>query len=77
MRPIDLVEHVISRSSTISKVTVDNLRDALIVEFKSNGAKYEFYGVPDDVVKEMLAAESVGAYFQRHIRNGGYEFSKL
>lgn len=75
--PIDLVEHVISRSSTISKVTVDNLRDALIVEFKSNGAKYEFYGVPDDVVKEMLGAESVGAYFQRHIRNGGYEFSKL
>lgn len=77
MNKNELVEHIINNSSTISKITEDPLRECLIVEFKTNGARYEFYGVPANVVKELLAAESVGAYFQRYIRNGGYEFSKL
>lgn len=74
---MSLVEHVITRSSTISKITEDRLREAVIVEFKAGGIKYEFYGIPDEVVKEMISAESVGSYFQKHIRNGGYEFTKL
>lgn len=74
---MSVVEHNTDRSNTIRKVTEDKLREALIVEFRSNGAKYEFYAVPENVVKELLSAESVGSYFQKNIRNGGYEFTKL
>ena len=41
---------------------------SLQLEFRS-GAIYRYLAVPDTVVQGLLAAESKGAYFNRHIRN--------
>jgi hypothetical protein len=40
----------------------------LELEFRS-GAIYRYFAVPPAVVEGLIAAESKGAYFNRHIRN--------
>ena len=41
---------------------------SLIVEFK-HGGRYEYYDVPEDVFKKMVAARSKGRFFQDNIRD--------
>ena len=40
----------------------------LELEFRS-GAIYHYFAVPHAVVQGLIAAESKGAYFNRHVRN--------
>lgn len=40
----------------------------LELEFRS-GAIYRYFAVPHVVFQELIAAESKGAYFNRHVRN--------
>jgi hypothetical protein len=41
---------------------------SLDLEFRS-GALYRYFTIPLTVFKELIAAESKGAYFNRNIRN--------
>ena len=34
-----------------------------------NGTIYQYIAVPPDIFQDLLAAESKGAYFNRHIRD--------
>lgn len=52
-------------SSNIAEVGYSG--DTLTVKFKS-GVTWSYHGVPAHVHKEMLAAESIGGYFARHVR---------
>jgi len=40
----------------------------LELKFRS-GVTYRYFAVPEMVVEEFIAAESKGAYFNRHVRN--------
>lgn len=55
-------------SSVIASVGYDPKSEALVIEFK-HGALYRFSGVPMATVTALMAAESKGRYFNRHIRD--------
>lgn len=55
------------KSSNINSVGYDQEQSILEVEFKS-GAVYQYEGVTAEQHSDMLAAESVGKYFNTHIR---------
>ena len=54
-------------SSVLSSVTYP-IDAKLELRFR-NGAIYQYSAVPPAVVQALLAAESKGAYFNRHIRD--------
>lgn len=62
-------------SSNIAAVGFDEDTGTLQVEF-SSGTVYEYQGVPKDVYDGLMAAESKGSYFAKHIR-GAYLTAKL
>lgn len=55
-------------SSSISTVGHDPGRKRLTVQFKS-GETYHYDGVTADHHAALIGAKSVGAHFQKHIRN--------
>lgn len=63
------------KSSNIKSVGYDQEQTLLEVEFKS-GAVYQYEEVPEDVYQEMLAAESVGKYFNTQVK-GSYSEKKV
>ena len=54
-------------SSLLSSIEY-SIEAILELEFRS-GAIYQYFGVPQAVFQELIAAESKGAYFNRHVRN--------
>ena len=55
-------------SSLLRSVGYDEASKTLEVEFTSGGV-YEYYGVPAEAYKELLAASSHGRYFLANIRD--------
>lgn len=60
-------------SSSISAVE-ETGRGTLIVEFVSRG-KYEFFGVPQEVIQGLVGSNSAGRFFNENIR-GQYREEK-
>jgi hypothetical protein len=58
----------------LARLSYDANEQSLIIEFK-HGGRYEYYDVPEDVFKKMVAARSKGQFFQDSIRDD-YEFSR-
>lgn len=63
------------KSSNINQLTFDGNKKKMLVEFKNGGA-YEYDEVPHETYKEMCEAESVGKYFQMHVR-GRFQYRKV
>jgi hypothetical protein len=55
-------------SSSLRSPGYDPRSRTLVVEFH-NTAVYQYYDVPETVLKEMLAQDSLGSYFNTEIRN--------
>jgi hypothetical protein len=55
-------------SSNIAGYHYDAAGARLTVEFK-DGKRYRYADVPEEVASEMIEAESIGKYFNEHIRN--------
>lgn len=55
-------------SSNISHVGYRETDQTLRVKFSSK-ATYEYAGVPEELVKQLMSAESVGSFFSKNIRN--------
>jgi hypothetical protein len=55
-------------STTLASVSYFPDRRLLELEFR-NGAVYQYFDVPLQDYHELLAADSKGTYFNRHIRN--------
>ena len=53
-------------SSVIAAVGYDATTSELEIEFRS-GDVYRYYAVPPSVHRDLMAADSPGAYFNRHI----------
>jgi hypothetical protein len=63
------------KSSELCWVGYDESALLLEVEFHS-GEIYEYRGVPAEVVLELLEAESLGRFFNAHIRSK-FKFRKV
>ena len=55
-------------SSLLESVGHDPDENVLEVELES-GAIYQYRDVPEETYEELLAADSLGRYFNHHIRN--------
>jgi hypothetical protein len=62
-------------SSTVASVGYDPGSLTLEVEFTS-GAVYQYFDVPETVYRELVTADSLGAYLNHNIKNS-YRFAKL
>lgn len=62
-------------SSAISSVGYDPKEEVLEVEF-SSGSVYDYHGVPPEVYKSLMSAESKGRFVSENIR-GQYPSEKL
>lgn len=63
-------------SSSLRALGYDPEREVLEVEFRS-GALYRYQQVPAEVVAELLAAESLGRYFNQAFKTRGFPFQRI
>jgi hypothetical protein len=67
-------------SSQIAAVGYDATTRELVIRFHSSGRKqeavYSYDGVPFELAKGLIVAESPGSYFHRHIRQGRYPYRR-
>lgn len=61
-------------SSNLQSVGYDPLTKTLEIEFKSSGL-YQYYGVPEEVFIELMAAGSKGKYHHQNIK-GKYAYDR-
>lgn len=62
-------------SSMFTELGYDNTHKSLVVRFTS-GALYQYFEVPEYLWNDMQAADSMGSYFSKNIREE-YRFEKL
>lgn len=65
----------IKNSSQIDKVSYNADTKYLFVTF-TNGKRYSYKDVPENVFKELVSAESVGSYFIKNIKTK-YQYEQL
>ena len=63
-------------STSLASVGYDRERAILEVQFRDSGDVYAYLDVPEDAYRALLAAESLGRYFNYEIR-GRYEYRKV
>ena len=63
-------------SSSIAAVGYDAESSTLTVRF-TNGSTYEYAGVPAEVHAELLQQPSIGKYFHKAVRNGGFNHTRI
>jgi hypothetical protein len=56
------------QSTSLNAATYQDQSAFLELEFRG-GVRYRYLGVPEQVYRELLSAESKGNYFNQHIRN--------
>jgi hypothetical protein len=62
-------------STTLTTVAYDPIRQLLRLQFRSR-AVYCYFGVPEGVYQDLMAADSKGSYFNRKIR-GRFPYHRL
>jgi len=62
-------------SSNLSSVGYNEETSELFVQFK-NGGIYMYKDVPANVHAELISAESVGKYFNAHVKSG-FTYAKV
>ena len=67
MNPVRILSSPVT-STLLARVSYDASQLVLDLEF-CDGALYRYLQVPPTVHDELLAADSKGTYFNRHIRN--------
>lgn len=67
-QPLQTIKPVAMQSSSLAQVEYDSRRSILQVAFR-DGSTYQYANVPAETYRNLLQADSKGAYFNRHIRN--------
>jgi hypothetical protein len=57
------------QSSALEQVSYDEAAHTLCATFRESGRTYIYQDVPQDVYDSLLFAESLGCYFNSHIRD--------
>ena len=70
------IERTAVRSSALRSVGYDEDSQTLEIEF-TNGAVYQYFDVPAEVYRGLMAAESHGRYFNQTVRNAGYRYQRM
>lgn len=63
-------------SSCLRSKRYDPEKETLDVEFKTSGAQYRYFDVPQRRSDKLEDAKSVGKYYNRYVRND-FEFKRL
>ena len=68
-------------SSQLAAVGYDTASRELLVKFQAGRpdqppAIYSYEGVPPELAEGLIAAESPGGFFHRHIRQGGFPYRR-
>jgi hypothetical protein len=67
-------------SSQLAAVGYDEGRRELVIQFRASGrhpeAIYSYDGVPPELARGLIVAESPGSYFHRHIRHGPFPYRR-
>lgn len=63
------MERTYVESSHIQSIGYDPDNAILEIEFKKNGAIYQYYDVPQYEYDELMNAESKGKYFNKNIKS--------
>jgi hypothetical protein len=63
-------------SSSLKSIGYDADKKILEVEFVHSGI-YQYFDVPENVHRELMAAESHGKYYNDHVKKPGYQFRKI
>ncbi|MBU1693906.1 MAG: KTSC domain-containing protein [Verrucomicrobia bacterium] len=62
-------------STLVQQVGYDPATQTLTVKLVTDGSVYEYFGVPQEVYDQFMAAESKGNFFSKNIKNV-YKFQK-
>ena len=62
-------------SSNLASIGYDASSQVLEIEFL-NGGLYHYFGVPQGLYDQLMAAGSHGSFFSQHIRNA-FQFERL
>ena len=57
------------QSSALEQVSYDPDAHTLIATFRNSGRTYVYDDVPEEVYDSLLFSDSLGAYFNAHIRD--------
>lgn len=57
------------QSTALAAVSYDENSHALKATFRDSGRTYVYEGVPQELYDALLFADSVGSFFNRHIRD--------
>ena len=68
-------QRVFVQSTCIASVAFLGNANVLQLEFR-NGLAYEYFGVPETLYRDLLAAQSIGAFVTRFIR-GRFAFRRI
>ena len=63
-------------SSMIASIGFDSNTSTLEIEFKKNGAVWQYYDFPESTYYEFIGSDSVGKFFLSHIK-GQYSENQL
>ena len=67
-------------SSNIASIGYDSGTAVLEVEFKS-GSVYQYFQIPPGIYQSLMATDaagqSVGQYFNHHVKRAGYRYVEL
>ena len=64
------------QSSALEQVIYDPAAHTLRATFRDSGRTYIYRGVPQDVYDGLIFADSIGTFFNAHIRNN-FDFEEL
>ena len=64
--------HSFPKSSNLAFAKYDVLSNILQITFQ-NGSQYQYYGILEDIYKELIESESSGTYFNTVIKKFKYE----
>ena len=70
------IERTPVRSSALRSVGYDQEQRVLEIEF-TNGAVYQYFDVPAEVYRGLMAAESHGGYFHQRVRNKSFRYQRV
>jgi hypothetical protein len=59
---------VLLNSGAFSKIQYNGLRKQLTVVFRGDKRKFRYDDIPLSVYEEMITSDSVGSYYNKHVR---------
>jgi hypothetical protein len=63
-------------SSAIASIGYEKSSSTLEIEFIT-GTVYQYENVPENVYQGLITASSKGLYFDQHVRDAGYSYTRI